>query len=499
MEKYLDFYDECRVVEDNGFRKDLREGRSDRSKPPSFVEARDLLPEPHWAGHAKHIECYWRAWQLAFINLERPHRGNGFVSPFLDTAFNQCLFMWDSVFALHFGRYGRRAFDFQRTLDNLYAKQHADGFISREIREWSGQDQFHRHDPASTGPNVLAWSEWEYYGQFGDRERLGKVFPVLLAYHRWLRLNRTWPDGSYQSCGLACGMDNQPRPPPGYSAWLHHGFQAWIDATCQAVISARLLLCMAAELGHALSAAAAVVAEAAPAAGGPGAAGGAGGASSASPVPVAAGRSFTAVSGDKYEEEVAACIAEVDSLTGAFTIASISSPRAALPALPHMGRSHPLHPLALRIQLRLSPPSPLHLPNSSLPTITAPAEYVRSHMWDARASMFVDRRLRLDPAKGVTSHLSPVKSVGAYWALLAGIPPRAALPAFIDHLDNPSEFNRVSSCWRHSSCWHIMPSEGRDAAVTCCRRVLHACCTAVSLLPSRSPLAARPRALATRQ
>jgi hypothetical protein len=34
------------------------------------------------------------------------------------------------------------------------------------------------------------------------QERLRKVFPVLLAYHKWLRKNRSWPDGSYFSCGL---------------------------------------------------------------------------------------------------------------------------------------------------------------------------------------------------------------------------------------------------------------------------------------------------------
>ena len=33
-----------------------------------------------------------------------------------------------------------------------------------------------------------------------------QVFPVILAYHIWCRNNRSWPDGSYFSCGLACGM-----------------------------------------------------------------------------------------------------------------------------------------------------------------------------------------------------------------------------------------------------------------------------------------------------
>jgi hypothetical protein len=41
--------------------------------------------------------------------------------------------MWDSAFILLFARYGSRAFDFQRTLDNFYAKQHPDGY-TRDTR-----------------------------------------------------------------------------------------------------------------------------------------------------------------------------------------------------------------------------------------------------------------------------------------------------------------------------------------------------------------------------
>lgn len=44
-------------------------------------------------------------------------------------------------------------------------------------------------------------------------------------------------------------MDNQPRVQPGDSAWIDHSFTAWVDATAQAIISARLLVQMAAELG----------------------------------------------------------------------------------------------------------------------------------------------------------------------------------------------------------------------------------------------------------
>ena len=245
---YLDVIPEHGLVRENAFLA----AAPDRSAPPRFEDAGARLPQPFWEGHKAEILCYWKVWELAFRNLRAPTPANGFVAPYIDTAFNDCLFLWDSVFILMFGRYGSRAFDFQRTLDNLYAKQHPDGFIPREIQEWDGQDRFHRHDPVSTGPNVLAWSEWEYFLQFGDVARLRAVFPVLLAYHRWFQTYRTWPDGTYWSCGLACGMDNQQRLPPGggYDAFVDHGHMTWIDATAQAVLSARCLVRMGEALGR---------------------------------------------------------------------------------------------------------------------------------------------------------------------------------------------------------------------------------------------------------
>jgi hypothetical protein len=60
-------------------------------------------------------------------------------------------------------------------------------------------DRFHRFDPASTGPNILAWCEWEYWLNFGDRGRLTRVFPVLLAYHRWCKRYRTWYDPGFRA------------------------------------------------------------------------------------------------------------------------------------------------------------------------------------------------------------------------------------------------------------------------------------------------------------
>ncbi len=293
---------------------------------PEFSEARGGLPVPFWKGHDAEIACYWKAWELAFANLKKPTGANGFITNYIATCFNDCLFMWDSVFALMFGKYGRRAFNFQETLDNLYAKQHQDGFICREISETDGSDRFHRFDPSSTGPNVMPWAEWEYYGLFGDKDRLKRVFPVLAAYHRWLRNYRTWPDGTYWSSGWGCGMDNQPRLSAGLHNEFYHGHQSWVDICLQQVFSTKILAKTAGILGK---------------------------------------------SGEKQEFER--------------EIAKLS-------------------------------------------------DYINSHMWDEEKKYYFD--LRKDRT------MSDIKSIGAYWALLAGIVPESRLEGFLSHLENPEEFKR---------------------------------------------------------
>ena len=327
---YYETYLNNPAVERNVFR-----GKSaEQSSLPTFAEAKALLPQPTWAGHPTALDCYWRAWEIGYHNLRQPAPGSGFVSNFWDTAFNGCLFMWDSVFITLFARYGQRGFDAQRTLDNFYAKQHPDGFICREIGEAEGDDRFHRFDPAATGPNVMAWSEWEYFTTFGDRDRLARVFTPLLAYHQWWQQYRAWPDGTYWSSGWGCGMDNQPRLPAEYltgeaedrGAWFSHGHMSWIDACLQQILSANLIVDMAKQVGRL--------------------------------------------------NEVAGLQRESAWLT----------------------------------------------------------RFVNERLWDERSAFYYDRRR--------DGSLSNVKTIGAYWALLAGVVSAQRIERFIAHLDDPGEFNR---------------------------------------------------------
>lgn len=217
---------------------------------PKYEDIKDRLPKPIWEGHDDAIACYNKVWEIGFGNLRKPNAEAGFVSNFIDTAFNGYLFMWDSAFIAMFAKYASRIFDFQRTLDNFYSHQHRDGFICREICEDEPGEQWTRDDPCSTGPNVLPWAEWVHFQSTGDLDRLSRVFDPLCAYHRWLHLNRTWQDGTYWSCGNACGMDNLPRIDPELDAESAHGWMSWIDVCAQQYLSAVTLVKMAEILGR---------------------------------------------------------------------------------------------------------------------------------------------------------------------------------------------------------------------------------------------------------
>ncbi len=207
----------------------------------------DLLPKISWDNHENIVKMYNKVWKLAFEHIYKPKKGSAFANSYIDTAYNKNIFMWDSCFITMFAKYGNKAFPFKNTLNNFYSSQHPDGFICREIDD-TGRDEFHRYDPVSTGPNILAFAENDYYKLFGDKKRLNDVFTPLVAYHQWLKNNRTWKDGSYWSSGWGSGMDNIPRVSSKYHISYSHGFLSWVDTTIQQYINASLLVDFSYEL-----------------------------------------------------------------------------------------------------------------------------------------------------------------------------------------------------------------------------------------------------------
>ena len=84
-------------------------------EPVAFEDIKEQLPRPIFEGHKDYIDCYYDTWKIGFGNIRKPVEGSGFVSSFIDTAFNGCLFMWDSSFIMMFTKYANHLFPFTQT------------------------------------------------------------------------------------------------------------------------------------------------------------------------------------------------------------------------------------------------------------------------------------------------------------------------------------------------------------------------------------------------
>jgi hypothetical protein len=250
----------------------------------SFEDVKNQLPSPIYEVDEGFSECYWFAIKTLFKNIHRPTEKSGFVSNFVDAAFNQDIFMWDTSFMTMFCNLLHPYVPGIRSLDNFYCKQRDDGEIAREIVRDSGEDFpfwvndrkyplhsfFHnvygfrslmsmknvpydklyfpqlnrkpKNIPYYTLDNlnhpIMIWAEWESYLHTGDFARLQSVFSPL--FHQYEAMK----DQLQHACHLYvtdwASMDNSPR-----NSWLGFG----VDISSEMVLFAKLLLIIANELG----------------------------------------------------------------------------------------------------------------------------------------------------------------------------------------------------------------------------------------------------------
>ncbi len=214
---------------------------------PLFADSKDLLPAPVLDGAPELVELYWACWELAFDHIKAPTPTNGFVSNYLDEAFNPNIFQWDTIFMVMFARYGHHVFPAIQSLDNFYASQHENGFICREIWETDGSDHHRERSRQAINPPLFSWAEMESFRVSGDRSRLRAVIPALQKYTEWLegsRQKKRAVHGLYWNNGLGSGMDNTPRKGSG-----------WVDMSSQMVMQYRDLARMSGALGREAAAA----------------------------------------------------------------------------------------------------------------------------------------------------------------------------------------------------------------------------------------------------
>ena len=238
---------------------------------PHWQTVRAQLPAPIYESRPDWISMYWKSWEIAFRNFYEPAPGSGFVSQFIDAAFNPNIFLWDSCFMTMFCNYAHPLVPGIGTLDNFYAKQHEDGEICREIvrntgvdfPEWVNREDrplFSRWGKEPSKPNVpyevvylgrpapkknpkltldalnhpiLAWAELESYRMTGDRARLGRVWEPLVHYYAALQEYLRQGNGLYMTDWAS--MDNSTR-----NAYLDRGGTG-IDISSEMVLFARQL------------------------------------------------------------------------------------------------------------------------------------------------------------------------------------------------------------------------------------------------------------------
>jgi glycogen debranching enzyme len=242
-----------------------------------FNKARSMLPEPFGGKYADEINAYWKTWELAYKNVYKPTEESGFVSNFVDAAFNDSIFMWDTVFITMFCNIGHPYIPGIRSLDNFYSKQFDDGEIPREMVRETGKDFdrwvnhdlkplhsfFHNHyqhraifdlespdydemykpdlgreverPPYLTLDNlnhpIMAWAEMESYRQTGDVGRLEMVWQPLLMYYEALYYHLRNDRGLFVTDWAS--MDNSPR-----NDYLGSG----VDISCEMVLFANNLV-----------------------------------------------------------------------------------------------------------------------------------------------------------------------------------------------------------------------------------------------------------------
>jgi hypothetical protein len=247
---------------------------------PNYETTKDNLPSPIFDENPVWVQMYWKSWELAFRNFYEPPAGSGFVSQFIDAAFSENIFQWDTCFMTMFCNYAHPLVPGISSLDNFYCKQYEDGEIPREINRatgvcctlwlnpqkkplfsvggWKGWETDDRNvsvvyrgrtAPAapphvtldSLNHPIFSWAEMEHSRITGDKDRIALVYEPLKHYRDALNTYIRQGNGLYITDWAS--MDNSPRTP-----YLDHG-GCGVDISSQMVMFNRDLAAMAEMLG----------------------------------------------------------------------------------------------------------------------------------------------------------------------------------------------------------------------------------------------------------
>ncbi len=237
---------------------------------PEFVAGNyeidmERIPQVHFSKHKNWETLYQTAWESHKSNIRAVSKGlnpelttDETQSYYVDEAFDDRIFQWDTLFMMLFDKYGIHEFPTLNSMDNFYYHQYdtddeSDGYISRMIYEEDGRDFYTDYrNVDAINPPMFAWAEWEQYQIHGEIDRFLKpvkgkaIIDRLDAYYQFIkrtRRHKTGPmAGLYVSNGQGSGLDNTPDQ--DYQGWG----QAVKDMSFQQVQAAEYISRIAAEI-----------------------------------------------------------------------------------------------------------------------------------------------------------------------------------------------------------------------------------------------------------
>ncbi|MBR2948511.1 MAG: hypothetical protein IKC46_01470 [Lachnospiraceae bacterium] len=203
-----------------------------------YLYQKEVLPHPVLEGHQDWIDLYYKAWELAFTNIEYIDLP-GWKDILTCMPGVGIIWQWDSCMMTFITNYSNGTLSAFWNLDNLYRlRRPKDGFMAMAYNIEKEEEQY----PGRINPPLMAWAEWEHYLITGDSSRFEQVLPALEGIYDFIEKNRR-----RESCGLywfedsgSSGMDNSPRA--GYLCEALNGSDVChIDLACQQALSAKHL------------------------------------------------------------------------------------------------------------------------------------------------------------------------------------------------------------------------------------------------------------------
>ncbi|MDR0381647.1 MAG: hypothetical protein LBH86_06630 [Oscillospiraceae bacterium] len=194
-----------------------------------YVVDMDNVPSVYFERHKNWEALYNTAWQSHKSNIKK---ATATLNPenvyYVDEAFDNTIFQWDTLFMMMFDKYGFAAFPTLSSMDNFYYHQIDSGaglgYIPRRMNE-SNANAWHQYNNIDgNNPPLFGWAEWEQYKVHGDASRFTKVIngkTILARMDENFQYNkRQWrvATGLYTSNGQGNGLDNTPNQGTGQSA-----------------------------------------------------------------------------------------------------------------------------------------------------------------------------------------------------------------------------------------------------------------------------------------